>query len=163
MGGAVDVAGNVAGSPAPAADNTAAEWNISIMDFPTAMAESSIPVSRFVWSASTAPPGASDTDIRRSGERSEADSAPPLDVLAELFDKNDYMTGGTNLLRPVAQPSTPPATRSALHRRPPHRRRHRGGHERATRRGRAEPNAGYLTDVEADRSRQILLDVLAAG
>jgi inosine-uridine nucleoside N-ribohydrolase len=162
MGGAVDVAGNVNGFPGPAADNTAAEWNIYVD--PTAMAEvldAGVPV-RLVSLDGTNQVPVTPTFVAQVLEA--AGSAPPLDVLAELFDKNDYMTGGDYYLwDPLA------AILATGHEIGTFTDAHltvdttEGDTSGATRRGPGEPNAGYLTDVEATAAERILLDVLAAG
>lgn len=162
MGGAVDVAGNVAAFPGPAMDNTAAEWNIYVD--PTAMADvldAGVPVRLVSLDGTNQVPV---TPAFAAQVSAAAGSAPPLDVLAELFDKNDYMTGGDYYLwDPLA------AILAAGHEIGTFTDAHltvdttEGDTSGATRRGPGEPNAGYLTDVEATAAEQILLDVLAAG
>ena len=91
MGGAVDVPGNVAGSPQAPADNTTAEWNIYVDPAAAAaVLEAGSPV-RFV-----SLDGTNQVPVAPAfGQRvATSASGAALSVLAELFAKNDYMTGG---------------------------------------------------------------------
>ena len=162
MGGAVDVPGNVSGFPGPTVDNRAAEWNIYVD--PTAMdivLDAGVPV-RLVSLDGTDQVPVTPAFVAQVIEASG--SAAPLDVLAELFSKNDYMTaGGYYLWDPLA------AILAAGHEIGTFTNAHltidttEGDTSGATRRGSGDPNAGYLTDVDATAAEQILLDVLATG
>jgi inosine-uridine nucleoside N-ribohydrolase len=91
MGGAVDVAGNVAGSPEAPANNTTAEWNIYVDPAAAAaVLDSGSPV-RFV-----SLDGTNQVPVTQAfgGRVTTAASGAALAVLAELFAKNDYMTSG---------------------------------------------------------------------
>jgi inosine-uridine nucleoside N-ribohydrolase len=95
MGGAVDVPGNVAGSPGAPADNTTAEWNIYVDPAAAAaVLDSGSPV-RFV-----SLDGTDQVPVTTAFAQRVAASAKgkALGVLAELFAKNDYMTGGSYYL-----------------------------------------------------------------
>ena len=162
MGGAVDVVGNVAGFPGPSEDNTAAEWNMYVD--PAAMAvvvDAGVPV-RLVSLDGTNQVPVTPAFVARVIEA--AGSAAPLDVLAELFSKNDYMTAGDYYLwDPLA------AILAAGHEIGTFTDAHltvdttEGATSGATQGGPGDPNAGYLTDVDASAADQILLEVLAAG
>jgi pyrimidine-specific ribonucleoside hydrolase len=101
MGGAIDVPGNVAGSPDAPADNTSAEWNIYVD--PTAAAAvlaSGVPI-RLVSLDGTNDVPVTTAFVARA--RAAATSAPAAGVLAELFAENSYMTdGGYYLWDPLA-------------------------------------------------------------
>jgi pyrimidine-specific ribonucleoside hydrolase len=91
MGGAVDVPGNVAGSPSAPADNTTAEWNIYVDPAATAAVLDSGSPLRFV-----SLDGTNQVPVTPAFAQRVATSASgaPLAVLAELLAKNDYMTSG---------------------------------------------------------------------
>jgi pyrimidine-specific ribonucleoside hydrolase len=91
MGGAVDVAGNVAGSPEAPADNTTAEWNIYVDPAAAAAVLDSGSRVRFV-----SLDGTNQVPVTPAfGQRvATSASGAPLAVLAELLAKNDYMTSG---------------------------------------------------------------------
>ena len=91
MGGAIDVPGNVAGSPDAPADNTTAEWNIYVDPAAAAaVLQAGSPV-RFV-----SLDGTNQVPVTPAfGQRvTTSASGAALGVLAELFAKNDYMTSG---------------------------------------------------------------------
>ena len=162
MGGAVDVAGNVAGFPGPSVDNTAAEWNIYVD--PTAMAsvlDAGVPVHLVSLDGTNQVPV---TPAFVAQVNEAAGGAAPLDVLAELFSENDYMTSGDYYLwDPLA------AMLAAGHDIGTFTDAHltvdttEGDTSGATRSGPGDPNAGYLTAVDANTAQQTLLDVLALG
>lgn len=89
MGGAVDVPGNVAGSPDGPADNTSAEWNIYADPAAAQAVLTSGMVVRLVSLDGTnqVPVTGSFATRVRDGRQSLA-----LGVVAELFDKNPFMT-----------------------------------------------------------------------
>ena len=91
MGGAVDVPGNVAGSPGGPQDNTSAEWNVYVD--PAALA-TVLDAGMSVRLVSL--DGTNQVPVTSSfGQRvASAEGGPALAVLAELFQKNDYMTSG---------------------------------------------------------------------
>lgn len=160
MGGAVDVPGNVAGSPGVDSDNTVAEWNVYVD--PTALATvlaAGAPV-RLVSLDGTnqvpvRPEFASEVIAARG-------ASPALDVLAELFAENDYMTGGGYYLwDPLAaifavghQPGAFTDARIEVD-------TGEGPTSGATRRVDGAPNASYLTEVDPDAAEAILLGTLA--
>lgn len=95
MGGAIDVAGNVAGSPGAPADNTSAEWNVYVD--PAALAnvlDAGMTVRLVSLDGTNQVPVTSSFAQRVTS----ASDGPALSVLAELFRKNDYMTSGSYYL-----------------------------------------------------------------
>jgi inosine-uridine nucleoside N-ribohydrolase len=158
MGGAVDVPGNIAGSPGGPQDNTAAEWNVYVD--PAALAKvltagmdvrlvsldgtSQVPVT---------PAFAEQVHSRASG--------PPLAVLAELFQKNDYMTSGQYYLwdtvAAVAAAGYPVADFTDAELTVDVSESVTSG---ATRRGDGPPNASYMTRADAATVEALLLDVM---
>lgn len=160
MGGAVDVPGNVAGSPGIESDNTAAEWNIYVD--PSAFAivlDSGVPVRMVSLDGTNqvpVRPAFVDQVVAASG------TSPWLDVLAELFAKNDYMTGGGYYLwDPLA------ALFAARYMPGNFTEAHltvetaEGPTSGATRAGDGTPNGSYLTTVDAPSVEAMLLGVLA--
>ena len=91
MGGAIDVPGNIAGSPGGPQDNTTAEWNVYVD--PAAL-------DRLLGAGLTVRlvslDGTNQVPLTTSfAERVQADAkGAPLSVLAELLRENDYMTSG---------------------------------------------------------------------
>ena len=160
MGGAVDVPGNVAGSPDVVSENTAAEWNVYVD--PSALAtvlSAGAPVRLVSLDGTNQVPVrsefASDVIARRG-------ASPALDVLAELFAENDYMTGGEYYLwDPLAaifaighEPGSFTDAQLEVD-------TTEGSTSGATRRVEGEPNARYLTEVDPDAAEAILLGTLA--
>ena len=159
MGGAVDVAGNVAGFPGVASENTAAEWNIYVD--PTAMAmvlSAGVPIRLVGLDGTNQVPV---TPAFAERVEQAAGSSAPLDVLAELFAENDYMTsGGYYLWDPLAAILAAGAeigTFTDVHLTVD---TSEGPTSGATRRGPGEPNAANLTGVDATAAEEILLSVL---
>jgi pyrimidine-specific ribonucleoside hydrolase len=158
MGGAVDVPGNIAGSPGGPQDNTTAEWNVYVD--PAALAKvltAGTDVRLVSLDGTNQVPV---TPAFAEQVRSTA-SGPSLAVLAELFQKNDYMTSGRFYLwdtvaaiaaagYPVADFTdaelTVDVTESVT--------------SGATRRGDGPPNAGYMTRADAATIEALLLDVM---
>jgi inosine-uridine nucleoside N-ribohydrolase len=91
MGGAVDVPGNVAGSPDTPPDNTTAEWNIYVDPVAAATVLDSGRPTRLVSLDGTNQVPVTQAFAQRVAATA---SGPALSVLAELFAKNDYMTSG---------------------------------------------------------------------
>jgi pyrimidine-specific ribonucleoside hydrolase len=162
MGGAVDVPGNVAGSPGVDSDNTAAEWNIYAD--PAALATvmaSGVPVHLVSLDGTDQVPVRPEFAAEVIERRAES---PELGVLAELFDENPYMTGGEYFLwDPLAaifaagfEPGTFSRARIEVD-------VSEDSTSGATRRVEGEENAGYLTRVDADEAEVILLETLAGG
>jgi pyrimidine-specific ribonucleoside hydrolase len=158
MGGAFDVPGNIAGSPGGPQDNTAAEWNVYVD--PAALAKvltAGTDVRLVSLDGTNQVPV---TPAFAEQVRSTASGAP-LAVLAELFQKNDYMTSGRFYLwdtvaaiaaagYPVADFTdaelTVDVTESVT--------------SGATRRGDGLPNASYMTRADAATIEALLLDVM---
>jgi inosine-uridine nucleoside N-ribohydrolase len=158
MGGAVDVPGNIAGSPGGPQDNTAAEWNVYVD--PAALAEvltAGTDVRLVSLDGTNQVPV---TPAFAEQVRSTASGAS-LAVLAELFQKNDYMTSGKfylwDTVAAVAAAGYPVAdftdaelavdvTESVT--------------SGATRRGDGPPNASYMTRADAATIEALLLDVM---
>jgi len=95
MGGAVDVPGNIAGSPGGPQDNTTAEWNVYVD--PAAMAavlDAGMTVRLVSLDGTNQVPVTSSFAQRVTS----AGGGPALAVLAELGQKNDYMTSGSYYL-----------------------------------------------------------------
>jgi pyrimidine-specific ribonucleoside hydrolase len=91
MGGAVEVPGNVAGSPDAPPENTTAEWNIYVD--PTAAAvvlDAGLLVSLISLDGTNQIPVTS----AFAQQVSEQATGPGLQVVAELFERNSYMTSG---------------------------------------------------------------------
>lgn len=162
MGGAVDVAGNVAGSPGVESENTAAEWNVYVD--PGALATvlaSGVPVRLVSLDGTNQVPV-------RPGFADEVmalrDTSPAIGVLAELFEENPYMTGGDySLWDPLAaifavgfEPGSFSGARIEVD-------VSDGPTSGATVRVEGEPNARYLTRVDAEEAEAILLGTLAGS
>lgn len=162
MGGAVDVPGNVAGSPGVDSDNTAAEWNIYADPAALATVLASGSPVRLVSLDGTNQVPVRPEFVAEVIER-RAESAE-LDVLAELFEKNPYMTGGEYFLwDPLAaifaaafEPGTFSGARIEVD-------TGEGPTSGATRRVEGEENASYLTQANAEEAEAILLETLAGG
>jgi pyrimidine-specific ribonucleoside hydrolase len=160
MGGAVDVPGNVAGSPGVESDNTAAEWNIYVD--PAALATvlaAGAPVRLISLDGTNQVPVRPEFASRVIAARG-ASSA--LDVMAELFAKNDYMTSGDYYLWDALaaifavghEPGTFTDARIEVD-------TGEGPTSGATRRVEGAPNASYLTQVDPEAAEAILLGTLA--
>jgi len=92
MGGAVEVPGNVAGSPDAPPDNTTAEWNIYVD--PTAAAivlDAGLPISLVSLDGTNHIPV---TPVFAQQVEEQAQGRG-LRVLADLFERNPYMTDGS--------------------------------------------------------------------
>lgn len=160
MGGAVDVSGNVAGSPGVVSDNTAAEWNVYVD--PTALETvlaAGAPVRLVSLDGTNQVPVRSEFASEVIAARG---ASPAFDVLAELFAENDYMSGGEYYLwDPLAaifavghEPGTFTDARLEVD-------TAEGPTSGATRRVDGAPNASYLTEVDPDAAEAILLGTLA--
>lgn len=160
MGGAVDVPGNVAGSPNFESDNTAAEWNIYVDPAALATVLAAGAHVRLVSLDGTnqvpvRPEFASEVIAARG-------ASPAVDVLAELFAENDYMTGGEYYLWDALaaifavghEPGTFTDARLEVDTAD-------GPTSGATRRVDGATNASYLTEVDPDAVEAILLGTLA--
>jgi inosine-uridine nucleoside N-ribohydrolase len=162
MGGAVDVPGNVSGSPGVESDNTAAEWNIYVD--PAALATvlaAGAPVRLISLD------GTNQVPVRPefAGQVIAARGASPaLDVLAELLAKNVYMTSGQYYLWDSLaaifaighEPGSFTDARLEVD-------TAEGPTSGATRRVDGAPNASYLTEVNAAAAEAILLGTLAGS
>jgi pyrimidine-specific ribonucleoside hydrolase len=160
MGGAVDVPGNVAGSPGVDSDNAAAEWNIFVD--PSALATVVATGARVRLVSLD---GTNQVPVRpefASRVIEARGTSVALDILAELFDENDYMTsGGYYLWDPLAaifaighEPGTFTDARIEVDTAD-------GPTSGATRRVDGAPNVSYLTQVDPDAAETILLGTLA--
>ena len=160
MGGAVDVPGNVAGSPGAPADNTAAEWNIYADPAAAAIVfDTAAPI--FLVSLD----GTNQVPITPSFVQLVRDQAraPGLQVLADLLTRNSYMTdGGYYLWDAVAAISAAgysigefAAVRLSVD-------EAEGASSGATRRTSGTPNANFLSSAQADTVEALLLSVLNA-
>ena len=162
MGGAVDVPGNVAGSPDVVSDNTAAEWNVYVD--PTALATvlaAGAPVRLVSLDGTNQVPVRSELASEVIAARG---ATPAFDVLAELFAKNDYMTGGDyylwDALAAIFAVGHEPGSFADAHIEVDTA---DGTTSGATRRVDGAPNASYLTEVDPDAAEEILLGTLAGS
>ncbi len=162
MGGAVDVPGNVAGSPDVESDNAAAEWNIYVD--PAALATvvaAGAPVRLISLDGTNQVPVRAEFASRVVAARG---ASAALDVVAELFDRDDYMTMGDYYLWDALaaifaaghEPGTFTDARIEVDTR-------EGPTSGATRRVDGAPNASYLTGVDPDAAEAILLGTLAGS
>jgi purine nucleosidase len=162
MGGAVDVPGNVAGSPGFDSDNIAAEWNVYVD--PAALATviaAGAPVRLISLDGTNQVPVRPEFASRVIAARG---ASAALDVVAELFDKNDYMTiGDYSLWDALAaifaaghEPGTFTDARIEVD-------TGEGPTSGATRRVDGAPNASYLTEVDAAAAEAILIGTLAGS
>jgi pyrimidine-specific ribonucleoside hydrolase len=158
MGGALDVPGNIAGSPGGPQDNTAAEWNVYVDPAALARVLAAGTDVRLVSLDGTNQVPVTSAFAERV--RSTASGAP-LAVLAELFQKNDYMTSGQYYLwdtvaaiaaagYPVVDFTGAEITVDVTE----------GVTSGATRRGHGPPNAQYLTRADAATIEALLLYVM---
>ncbi len=157
----MDVPGNVAGSPGIESDNIAAEWDIYVD--PAALA-TVLAAGMDVRLVSL--DGTDQVPLRPAfAERALAASGTSahLDVLAELIAKNDDMTGGDYYLWDALAaifaaghaPGTFTDARIEVE-------TAEGATYGATRRQGGQPNAAYLTTVDAAAAESILLGTLAS-
>lgn len=160
MGGAVDVPGNIHGSPGGPQDNTTAEWNVYVD--PAAVAtvlESGLDV-RFVSLDGTDQVPLTTTF---AGHVQDVATAPALSVLSELLRKNDYMTSGGFYLWdaiaavvaggfPVAESTDAHLTVDVGE----------GTTSGTMRRGDGPANAAYTTKVDAAAVEGLLISVMNA-
>jgi pyrimidine-specific ribonucleoside hydrolase len=162
MGGAVNVPGNVAGSPGIESDNTAAEWNVYVD--PGALATvlaSDVEVRLVSLDGTNQVPVRREFATQVTGLRA---ASPALGVLAELFDENPYMTSGDYFLwDPLAaifaagfEPGTFSSARIEVD-------LGEGLTSGATQQVEGEENASYLIEVDAEEAEAILLGTLAEG
>lgn len=162
MGGAVDVAGNVAGSPGVESDNTSAEWNVYVDPAAlTAVLAAGVPVRLVSLDGTNQVPVRPEFADEVIALRQ---TSPAIGVLAELFVENPYMTGGEYFLwDPLAalfaagfEPGSFSDARIEVD-------LSDGPTGGATVRVDGEPNASYLTRVDAEEAEAILLGTLAGG
>ncbi|MBA3688528.1 MAG: nucleoside hydrolase [Chloroflexi bacterium] len=158
MGGAVDVPGNVAGSPDAPTDNTSAEWNMYVDPAAVAVVlDAGAPV--FLVSLD----GINRVPVTPAfAERVRASAnGPGLRVLAELFAANPFMTSGDYYLW-----DTVAAITAAGYHIGQFTEAHltvdvgEGPTSGATRRGDGEPNATFLSDAEPSTVEQLVIGVL---
>jgi len=161
MGGAIDVPGNIAGSPGGPQDNTTAEWNVYVD--PAALA-SVLDAGLAVRLVSL--DGTDQVPLTRTfaGRVQDVATAAPLSVLAELLAKNDYMTSGSFYLWdaiaavvaagfPVAEFSDAHLTVDVTD----------GTTSGTTRRADGPTNAAYTSKADAGTIEQLLISVMNAG
>jgi inosine-uridine nucleoside N-ribohydrolase len=161
MGGAVDVPGNISGSPGGPQDNTSAEWNVYVD--PAALAsvlDSNLDVHLVSLDGTDQVPLTPDFAARVA----DVAAAPPLEVLSELLAKNDYMTSGSfylwDAIAAVTAAGFPVAeftdARLAVD-------VDEGVTSGATRRQDGPPNASFTTVVDADAIEDLLIGVMNAS
>lgn len=160
MGGAVDVPGNVAGSPDAPSDNTAAEWNI-YADPTAAQVVLGADAPVFLVSldgTSKVPVTPAFVDRVRSDETGNG-----LEILAELFAKNSYMTGGDyylwDPLAAIAAAGYPIGEFTSVHLTVDES---EGPTSGATQRTDGAPNASYLSAVDAHLVEDLMISILNA-
>lgn len=161
MGGAVDVPGNVAGSPEAPPDNTAAEWNIYVD--PAALAsvlDADLDLRLVSLDGTNHVPLTPAFADRVAAEA----TARPLGVLAELLRENDYMRSGRYYLWdavaavaaagfPVVEFKDANITVDVRE----------GPTSGATRRGDGPANAAYMAGADARAIEGLLISVMNAG
>jgi inosine-uridine nucleoside N-ribohydrolase len=160
MGGAVDVPGNIAGSPGGPQDNTTAEWNVYVD--PAALA-SVLDADLDVRLVSL--DGTDNVPLTTAFADHVLDvaTAPPLEVLAELLRKNDYMRSGSYYLWdaiaavaaagfPVAEFTDGNLIVDVSE----------GVTSGATRRQDGQANAAYMTRADAAAIERLLISVMNA-
>jgi inosine-uridine nucleoside N-ribohydrolase len=158
MGGAVDVPGNVAGSPDAPADNTSAEWNVYVDPVAAAVVfEAGAPVFLVRLDGTNQVPLTSGFAER---VRAAASGPGPL-VLAELFDRNPYMTAGDYYLwdtvAAIAAAAYPIGTFTPVHLTVDQA---DGPTSGAVVRGEGEPNASYMSSADADAVEALIISLL---
>jgi len=158
MGGAVDVPGNVAGSPDAPADNTSAEWNVYVDPAAAAIVlEAGAPV--FLVSLD----GTNQVPLTTAFAQRvrEAASGPGLRILVELFDRNAYMTSGDYYLWDTVAAIA--AAAYAIGNFTPVRLtvdQADGPTSGALVRSDGEPNASYLSAAEAAVVEELVISIL---
>jgi inosine-uridine nucleoside N-ribohydrolase len=158
MGGAVDVPGNIAGSPGGPQDNTTAEWNVYVD--PAALA-SVLGLDLGVRLVSL--DGTDQVPLTRdfAARVVDAADAPPLEVLAELLRENDYMASGTyylwDAIAAVAAAGYPVADFTDAHLTVDVT---DGVTSGTTRRAEGPSNAGYMTTADAETIERLLISVM---
>jgi inosine-uridine nucleoside N-ribohydrolase len=160
MGGAVEVPGNVAGSPDAPADNTTAEWNLYVD--PTAAAivfDAGLPIYLVSLDGTNQIP-ITPAFVQQVEQQA---SGAGLEVLAELFERNSYMTdAGYYLWDATAAISAAgyaigeyTAARLQID-------EDEGPTSGATQLVEGEPNANYLSSAHAAVVEALMLGVLNA-
>jgi inosine-uridine nucleoside N-ribohydrolase len=158
MGGAVDVPGNVAGSPDAPADNTTAEWNIYADPGAAQLVlDAGAPVFLVSLDGTNQVPltTAFAQRVRAGG------SGPGLVVLAELLERNSYMTGGDyylwDPLAAIAAAAYPIGSFTPAHLTVDEE---EGPTSGALVRGEGEPNASYLSSADAAIVEALVINLL---
>jgi inosine-uridine nucleoside N-ribohydrolase len=160
MGGAVEVPGNVAGSPDAPADNTSAEWNLYVD--PTAAAivfEAGLSIYLVSLDGTNQIP-ITPTFVQQVDDQARAAG---LEVLAELFERNSYMTEGSYYLWDATAAIS--AAGYAIGEYTPARLQvdtGEGPTSGATQLVDGEPNARYLSSAQARVVEGLMLRVLNA-
>lgn len=158
MGGAVDVPGNIAGSPGGPQDNTSAEWNVYVDPAALATVLKAKTGVRLVSLDGTNQVPVTPTFAQQV---TSGASGAPLAVLAELFQKNDYMTSGGYYLwdtvAAVAAAGYPIGDFTDAHLTVDI---DEGPTSGATRAGDAPANAAYMTRADAATIEALLLSVM---
>jgi inosine-uridine nucleoside N-ribohydrolase len=158
MGGAVGVPGNIAGSPGGPQDNTTAEWNVCVD--PAALAsvlDADLDVRLVSLDGTDQVP----LTMAFADRVLDVATAPPLEVLAELLRKNDYMTSGSYYLWdaiagvaaagfPVAEFTDANLTVDVSE----------GVTSGATRLQDGQANAAYMTSADAAAIERLLISVM---
>ncbi len=155
MGGAVAVPGNVAGSPDAPSENTTAEWNI-YADPTAAQIVLGADVQVFLISLD----GTSKVPVTSAFvDRVIPDATGTgLEILAELFGKNPYMTGGDyylwDPLAAIAAAGYPIGEFTSVHLTVDES---DGPTSGATQRTDGAPNANYLSAVDAHLVEDLMI------
>jgi inosine-uridine nucleoside N-ribohydrolase len=161
MGGAVDVPGNVAGSPDAPPDNTSAEWNIYADPAAAAIVlDGGAPVFLVTLDGTNQVPL---TTAFAQRVRAAA-SGPGLVVLAELLDRNPFMVGGDYYLwdavAAIAAAAYPIGTFTPVRLTVDQTESPSSG---ALVRGEGEPNASYLSRADAATVEALVITLLNKG
>ena len=162
MGGAVDVPGNIAGSPGGPQDNTTAEWNVYVD--PEAMARLLTADDLTVRLVSL--DGTNQVPLTASFANRVAatTTGTSLGVLAELLRENDYMTSGSYYLwdtvAAVAAAGYPVADFTDVHLTVDVS---EGPTSGATRRGEGPANAAYMTRADAGAIEDLIISVMSGA
>jgi inosine-uridine nucleoside N-ribohydrolase len=161
MGGAVDVPGNIAGSPGGPQDNTTAEWNVYVD--PAAMAkvlDDDLTVRLVSLDGTNQVPLTASFADRVAATATGAS----LGVLAELLRENDYMTSGSYYLwdtvAAVAAAGFPVADFTDVHLTVDVS---DGPTSGATRRGDGPANAAYMTRADPSAIEALIISVMNGG
>jgi inosine-uridine nucleoside N-ribohydrolase len=161
MGGAVDVPGNIAGSPGGPQDNTTAEWNAYVDPAALATVLDAGLTVRLVGLDGTNQVPLTTTFADRVAA---AATRPPLGVLAELLRKNDYMRSGGYYLwdtvAAVAAAGFPVADFTDAHLSVD---TGDGPTSGATRRAEGPVNAAYMTRADASAIEALIISVMDGG